>query len=365
MKILSILKENYLFILILLVAAFLRFYHLDFQSPWLDEALTLKETNPNMSFNDFKETILLREGIPHFYFFIIRTLNNIFTYSSYTARFFSASIGVLTVYSIYFLGKKIFNKNVGFISAILLGVNWFAISFSQEARPYILLMFFVIISIIKLIDFIKNPNYKNAILFGIINGLIINSQMIGLITIFSQYVLLLFVFILLSKDKKPNFFICGLLTSFTTILVAWPTYKMFLKVTEYKSGWLQLPDKNGFSNIFHQFLGDNEILNFIFLIIIIFYCINLFNQKEIKIEIDEITTNKKVFSALILFTCFFLPIILPIIKTYTSEPMILNRYFIALIPALLLLISILNYTIINLKEYKLDNKDGIKIERII
>jgi uncharacterized membrane protein len=340
MKLLNIIKQNYLLILILLVAVLLRFHNLDFQSPWLDEALTLKETNPNISFNDFKENIILREGIAHFYFLIIRTLNDIFTYSSFTARFFSATIGVLSVYSIFCLGRTLFNKNVGLISAILLSINWFAISYSQEARPYILLMFFIIISIIKLIDFIKKPNYKNAILFGVINGLIIHVHMIGLISIFSQYVLLLFIFIILDKAQKANFFICGLITFFTTLLVASPTYKMFLKVTEYKSGWLQLPDKSGFTTIFNQFFGDNEILIFIFSIIIIFYCINLFNQKQIKIEADTIIDNKIIFSGLILFSCFFLPIIIPIIKSYTSEPMILNRYFIAILPALIIVVAI-------------------------
>ena len=110
MKIIHIIKKNYILVAILIIASILRLYHLDFQSPWLDEVLTLKETSPDFSFSEFKDQVLLREGMPHLYFLIIRELNAI-CYSSFTPRFFSAILGVLIVLSTYVLGKNFFQKN--------------------------------------------------------------------------------------------------------------------------------------------------------------------------------------------------------------------------------------------------------------
>ena len=42
MKIVNYLKEHYFLISILAVGAFLRLYHLDFQSVWIDEIHTMR-----------------------------------------------------------------------------------------------------------------------------------------------------------------------------------------------------------------------------------------------------------------------------------------------------------------------------------
>ena len=340
MKIFKLIKENLLIIILIFISAFLRIYHLDIQSPWLDEVLTLRETSPDMPFQEFKDQILLREGMPHFYFFIIRILNGLFIYTAYTARLFSAIIGVLSVYSIYKLGKTIYNKNVGLIASLLLTVNWFAISYSQEARCYMLLLFFTIISFTRLIIYIKETNIKNSILFGLVTGLVINTHLIGLITIFSQYALLLFIFLYTKKNKKIYVFKCGIISFFTALMISLPTYEMFLKATKYKSGWLQLPNSDGLSEIFRLFLGNTELLYFIFTTLIVYYFIRLFNQKQTLINLENLINNKLIFSSLILLTWFFLPILIPILKSYTSEPMILHRYFIGLLPALIIAIAI-------------------------
>jgi uncharacterized membrane protein len=340
MKALKLLKENYLLAAILFLAALLRFYHLDTQSLWLDEVHTMKVTNPELSYKEFSQLIFHKEGMGQFYFFMVRTLNGIFGYTGYTARFFSAIIGVLTVYSIYVLGRTIFNKNVGLIASTLLCVNWFGIFYSQEARPYILLMLFIIISYIRIIVFLKNQTYKNAILYGIAVALSFNAHTVGLITVFSQFVLLFFIFCITDKEKKLLFFKHGLTLFATATVFSIPMFSMFKKMTQYKSGWLQLPGPDGFTEIFHQFLGNTELLYFIFTTIIIFYLIQLFNQKEEKLSADNVINNKLILSGLVLFSSFFLPILLPIIKSYTSEPMILHRYFTALLPAIVLTIAI-------------------------
>jgi hypothetical protein len=340
MKFIRYIKENYLLLLILLLATFLRLYQLDFQGVWLDEVHTMIESCPELTIAEFKEVITFREGMGYLYFFIVRIFQEVLGISSYSVRLFSAIIGIAAVYSIYSLGKSLYNKNVGLIAALLLSVNSFIIFYSQEARPYMLLVFAVILSFKLLVDFIRKPTYKTSIYYGLSTGLIVNAHFVGLSTLFSQYVLLLFIFILIDKKQKLNFFKYGAISFFVTLLLSWNTKDIFIKLLDYKSGWLTLPGKDGFTIIFYDLLGSTEMVTFIFSSLIVFFLIKIFNEKELTYKHDEIINNRLIFTSLVLFSWFFLPILIPIIKSYTTEPMIYNRYFICLIPALLITIAI-------------------------
>jgi len=75
--------------------------------------------------------------------------------------------GILSVLYIYKLGKELVDKSTGYIAALLLTVNVFQIEYSQEARSYSLMMLFIVIAYYYLVLFLKNQNYKTAILLGL------------------------------------------------------------------------------------------------------------------------------------------------------------------------------------------------------
>ena len=72
------IKKHWALLTILAVAVILRFYQLDFQSPWLDELHTLIETNPELSYKEFYNLMLYREQMPHLYYILVRISNVIF-----------------------------------------------------------------------------------------------------------------------------------------------------------------------------------------------------------------------------------------------------------------------------------------------
>lgn len=340
MRILTNIKQNYWLVAILFLAAFLRLYHIDFQSIWLDEIHTMIESDPGLTLREFDRVMMVREGMGHLYFLSLRFLYAIFGYTTLTARVFSAIIGIGCVYGIYLLGKVLYNKRVGLIAALLLSINIFHITYSQEARPYVLLVFFTIISFYRLVLYIKKPSLKNALLFGLFAGLIINAHFVGLITVFAQFLLLLFILLITPKEEKSTFFKLSFYSGITAFLVMLPTYRLFFKMSKYHSGWLTLPGPDGFTIIFKQFLGNTEMLVFVFSLLFIFYFINLFKQKETGLSLKKIKNNRLIFSAILFFTWIFLSIPLSIIKSYLDEPMILSRYFIHLLPALMLILAI-------------------------
>ena len=118
-------KPNYALLVVLLVAATLRFFHVDYQSVWLDEIHTLNEANPSLSLSGIYNAILGADPHPPLYFIILNFVFKIFGYTTFVARMFSAVVGVASIVGMYFLGKELFNNKVGIYASLLLAVNYF------------------------------------------------------------------------------------------------------------------------------------------------------------------------------------------------------------------------------------------------
>ena len=133
-----------LMIPVLLLATFLRVYHLTFQSLWLDELMTWWRS----SYNDLPTVLRSVEsdvwppGYSLWIYAIIHTLGA----SDYLLRFPAALGGVLSVAAIYLLGRRLGGHLAGLFAALLLAVLEISIYYSQEARPYSGLILFSILS---------------------------------------------------------------------------------------------------------------------------------------------------------------------------------------------------------------------------
>ena len=340
MKFFNWFKENYWLTIILIAALFLRIYHINFQSIWLDEILSMNNSNPKLSMKQFYEGIMFWEFMPHMYFLILRFVFDIFGCSTTVARLFSAIIGVFGVYSIYLFGKELINKRSGLIAAALVCVNFFHISYSQEVRPYGMLFLFTVLSFYRLVIFIKKPSISNGIIFGLFTGLYLNCHFFGFITLFSQCLLLLFFLIKTPKENKNKFFGNCIVFGIVTLIVFSPSFEALLRVTEIKSFWLQKPGPDAFTSMFREFFGNSEMVIFCVNLVAIFYFINLFKEKNSNKNNNSISNNKVVFSFIILSTWLSVSLIIPLIRSYLDVPMILSRYFINILPVLILVITI-------------------------
>lgn len=340
MKYINWFKNNYTLLIILSFGAFLRIYHADFQSLWLDEILTMNDANPNLTFKEFYDGIMFWEFIPHFYFFILHYFFEIFGYSTLVARIFSAIIGVFGIFSMYLFGKELFNKKSGLIAASLLCVNYFHIFYSQEIRPYGLFLLFTILSFYRLSIFLKKSTLKNAVLYGFFTGLILNCHFFGFITLFCQYLILLFFLIQSPKEKRKSFFINSFISGITTLLVFLPAYEAFIRASGISSFWLTKPSTDAFNLMLKEFFGNSEMVLFVINFIVLFYVLNLFKTKIENYKYDTIINQKTIFSFILLFTWLFISLILPLIRSYLSVPMILSRYFINIVPALIIVLTI-------------------------
>ncbi len=345
----SILKDNKWLILILAIASALRFYHLDFQSAWLDEIYTLRMADPKLTINELHQSIMIREGIPHFYFLIVKYFNIIAGHNIFYVRVVSALCGVISIYIIYLLGKELFSKQIGVISAILLTVNPFHIEYSQEGRSYTMMLLFVLLAYYFLTKYIKSVSYKNAFYIGAFCGLITNTHPIGIVNVIGIF-LVLFFYLLTRKTLNQKIEVAkhSLLAGITTLIVFYPVYQIVLKLTLYKSFWVQKPSFDYVIQVLTQVSGYSKLfllLSVVSIIVWFFYTIKIIIRNK-NIDFFE-NPETKTFIIIFFWIAFFIGFM--IIKSIMGNSLILHRYFISLLPAFIILNSWFVLKIKNLK----------------
>lgn len=339
MKIFNWIKANPWLTGIIIFGGVLRFYRIDYQSVWLDELHTINESSPSNSLGDLYTAITNGEQMPPLYFYSVYFLFKIFGYTTFVVRMYSAFLGVGSIYAFYILGKELFDKKTGIIGAFLLSVNYFHLFYSQESRPYIFLFLFGILSFYRLIVFIKNPTRRNALFYAIFAAILINSHFFGLFALLSQYFILMFFWIISEKEARKAFFINALISGIVTGILFLPAVPILIKVSQIKEFWIPFPTLDIYTLIFKEFFGNSEILLTLVSILILFYFLRIAKEKDFRIQYKLIVENKTIFSFTILIPWIIIVILIPLIRSYTSIPMLISRYFILVLPAILLILA--------------------------
>jgi hypothetical protein len=123
------LRINIFFCSVLVLGIFLRLYKLDFYSLWFDEIF-------------FKKDINIKEIASGVYPLILVPwhLLNAFMLDHFRGEFLlrlpSVIMGVISIFSIYYLSRMLFNEKAAIITAFLFSISPFQVYFSQELTPY-------------------------------------------------------------------------------------------------------------------------------------------------------------------------------------------------------------------------------------
>jgi hypothetical protein len=78
---------------------------------------------------------------------------------------------ILLVYSIYLLGKEMFNENIGLIAGLLSSVSWTFLFWTNRFQPDFLSMNFQVLAILFMWKFWKKQDSKTIVYAGIFSGL--------------------------------------------------------------------------------------------------------------------------------------------------------------------------------------------------
>ena len=301
--------------LLTLVGLILRFYHLDFNSLWLDEGATLDFARRSLL--GIWETTAGGEVNPPLFHYLEHAML-LFGSSEWVLRFIPALLGTLTIPVMYFIGRDIIDENGGIIAAALMAFSTFHLFYSQDARAYTTMLFFFSLALATYLWALRSKDTFWWIISGVFAALAFWSHFYVFIPI-----LILFLHALIEKKEeiltnihaiKP-ILISGLtfvILSFPVILVAIP---LFFKRTASAPTW-------GLSGIDVIFSTLDQMLSYSLVITIIFFILAL-------LGIIKIYHKSKSYVLLIL-----LSIILPfIVSLILSAKMPMSpRYLMYLLP---------------------------------
>ena len=190
-------QTHYLLLFIILLAGtVLRFYQIDEWSIWVDESWSMKFAD--LSFIDYF-TGEYGDVHPPFYYILLKWWMLVFGNSEIAIRSLSAVSGCLSIVIIYIVGRLLFNRNTGLVSAFILALAVFHIQYSQNARMYELLSLLAILSYYFLIKLTVKTDIRISTGYVIFTILLIYTHFAGLFLVIAQNV---YVFSRLFVQKK-------------------------------------------------------------------------------------------------------------------------------------------------------------------
>jgi|WetSurMetagenome_2_1015567.scaffolds.fasta_scaffold01731_4 eukaryotic-like serine/threonine-protein kinase len=135
-------------------------------------------------------------GKPPLLMWLMSLTYQVFGVNNFATRFWSPIFGVLSLVVVFYLGKKLYNANVGFLSMLVLGTFATFYSFATHAMTDGPLVFFILGSIyfVLLSEETKNTN-RYAILSGLFFGLALMTKQVEALLI----PLIIIIFLALTK----------------------------------------------------------------------------------------------------------------------------------------------------------------------
>jgi 4-amino-4-deoxy-L-arabinose transferase-like glycosyltransferase len=134
-------------LVLVLLAYFLRLHNLDAFSFWTDEGLTPERSGYPVA-QILRNEILIQGFVtkdthPPLYYLVIHVTRSLFGETDFAFRYPSVLFGVLLIPLIYQLARRMGDRTLGLIVALLAAVNPLQVYYSQEARMYTLLVLLV------------------------------------------------------------------------------------------------------------------------------------------------------------------------------------------------------------------------------
>ena len=179
-------KIPWLLLAVLALAAFLRLFALGSESLWLDEAMSVSSSKTSLW--SIAQTTASQDVHPPLYYFILHFWMLLFGQTETAIRSLSACLGIVSVFLMYKVGQELFDRKTGLIAGFLMAISAFAIAYSQEARPYALMLMLTLLSFFLFARILKAEVKSKAhiVLYTLVNILLAYTHIFGLFIIGAQ-----------------------------------------------------------------------------------------------------------------------------------------------------------------------------------
>ena len=170
---------------------------------WYDEGHSILVAIKSFPFgiNEF----LFTKDFQHtpFYFYFLHFWLQLFGTNEVILRMSSAIFGIATIPLTYIVGKKLYDKNVGIIAALLVTVSPLMVYYSIEIRMYAAVVFFAVLSMNYLLDFDEKGDKKSLMKLLAVNTLI-PYLLIGGIVFYIGQLISFFVYLFVTQKENTE-----------------------------------------------------------------------------------------------------------------------------------------------------------------
>ena len=340
-------RTSSLLVLVLCLAAFLRFYQLGTQSIWMDEGFSIWFAKMNLH-GIIAATA--RDTHPPLYYMLLHYWSALFGDSELAGRSLSALFGILTVFMTYRVGTVLYGEKTGILASLLLTVSSFHIYYSQEIRSYAFFLLVSLFSVYYFLMLMENYKIKNVILYILSTTVLMYTHVCGLFVILMQN-----IYLIIRSRIKPKQ--CpGLLnwvavqSAMALLFIPW-VIVLWAGMTESERllAWIARPNIHSIISTIKEYSGSRSafliyiilLLNSVWILRIIPRYIGFNTEKNVsKSQLDEL--DKAVF--LLLWVAA--PVLLPYLLSYVITPIYISR---VTIPALAPFFILIANGILNLK----------------
>jgi mannosyltransferase len=333
-------KNEPILLATLFISLFLRFYDLDKESLWLDEVSSVKLAHLSLS---KLLKIIHRDVHPPSLYIFLHFWVKLFGDSEFSLRFPSVIFGFFAILMIYKVGTLIYDKEVGVLSSLILGLSSLHIAYSQEARMYSL---FSLLALLSFYFFIKLKERSLRVSIGYILSsiLLMYTHVYGLSIIIAQNIYMLML-LLLYKESYRLGFKKWILPQVVLLILFIPWIGILIKqvMHVHSDFWLSEPLFKTLIESFRLYSGSYLFLPFLllsFFSVITIEKNDVNNWKSFFKSVETCSWNIRLSSSIyLLFVWLLTPIILPFIISKVFTPIYLTKYTIGASLAFYLLIA--------------------------
>ena len=320
-SVLAALADHYTLLLVLVTAAglCLRLHDLGNASISMDEAVDLFLAG--LSISDIWAYIAHGFIFHPPLFYWVQHIVLFFGTGEFIVRLPSALYGALTIPVVYLLGKEFHSRDVGILAAGLLAVSPFHIFYSQDARPYTMMLLFCAIALVYFMEAMKTDSGNAWVMFGIFSGLSVWIVFYAAVLTFS---LMLFVVIdrrrriLMGFDENRALYV-GMIFYLIVIMPLAGMIRDLFMLREVSDVTWGLKGLDVVTESFRDFFAHNELLMALTIVMLIIGVAGLYRYDRRKCAL--------------LVTMILTPLAVSVLISYklAIEP----RYALIILPALL------------------------------
>lgn len=321
-------KNRWALLFVLAIFAIgLRWFHLDYQSLWVDEIASMNGADPELSIASVLQYSVMDQ--PPSFFLLLHGWLKIFPFTDISGRWLAAILGLAGIFMIYFLGKELRSDRVGLIASSITTFSFIHIYFSQEVRFYTLVFFAATGSFLFFIKAIRTERVIHFAVYVLFTALLIYTHYYGLVVLASQGIIFFLVFLIHKRTVK--FFFTGFCVAVLIIIIISPWIPVFFSDIKTQQFWI--PAEPFYFPVKYFYVYFKDVIScIVFGSLLIYYLWRLWSNYRVQ-RIIPVSDG-------ILVGATILGYLIPTVYSLVQTPMLQERYTMVVLPNVIVMISI-------------------------